>query len=52
VEELPHRSADDHHLFFPPLGEPIAERFDGGVAPKGCNCWEVQRSSEPRTPDF
>jgi hypothetical protein len=25
VEELPHRSADNHHLFFVPFGEPIAE---------------------------
>jgi len=50
--ELPHRSADEYHLFLTSLGEPIAEGLDGGVAPKGRNCWEVQRSSKPRTPDF
>jgi hypothetical protein len=52
VEELPHDSADDHHLFFPSLGKPIAEGFDGGVESKGRNCWEIQCSSKPRTSDF
>jgi len=45
VEELPHRSADDHHFFFPPLREPIAEGFDRGVAPSG---WMYGRIS-PRS---
>jgi hypothetical protein len=52
VKQFPHGSADDHHLFFPSFGKPIAEGFDGGVKLKGRNCWDVQCSSKPRTPDF